>query len=119
MPHTLDYQAPTVPWWRQPRTRSRRAVLAAFLIPPAAISVTGLLARIAMHYSHWGLLPLFLLPLVAYGPVCLVLAGWFALGFPKRLIAVRFVTWVVCSAACAWAGLALIDLLPISVGDGP
>jgi hypothetical protein len=119
MPQSLDYETATLPWWQQPRARSHRVATAAFVIPPAAISVAWLLTRIAIHYSHWGAVPLFMLVLVACGGACLMLAGWFAVGYPAGRSVFRFLAWVVCSAACAWAGLALIDLLPITVGDGP
>ena len=92
---------------------------AAFAIPPAAVCLAWLLARVAIRYGHWVAVPLFLLALVACAGACLVLAGWFAVGHPIGRTVFLFVAWVVGSAACAIAGLALIDLLPISVGDGP
>jgi hypothetical protein len=119
MPQNLDYETPTLSWWEQPSTRTHRAVTAAFVIPPAAISVAWLLTRIAIHYSHWGAVPLFMLALVTCAGACLLLAGWFAVGHSGGRAAFRFFAWVVCSAVCAIGGLALIDLLPISVGDGP
>lgn len=119
MPQNLDYETPTLSWREQSRTRSRRAVAAAFVIPPAAITLAALLMRIAIHYSHWEAVPLFLLVLVGCVGACLFLAGWFAVGHSVGRTVFRFVAWVVCSAVCAIAGLALIDLLPISVGDSP
>ena len=39
-------------------------VAAAFVVPPMAICIAGLLMRIAIHYSFWGAVPLFFMVLV-------------------------------------------------------
>ena len=119
MPHSLDYGTRPLPWWEQPRTRRQRTVATAFVIPPATLCLAGLLTRIALHYGLWGALPLFLLAAFACVIASLALAGWFAVGHAGGRAVFRIVAWVVCSGACVVAGLALVDLLPISVGDGP
>src|SRR5688500_9074595 len=119
MPQNLEYETPGFSWWEQPRRRSPQAVTAAFVIPPAVTIVAWLLTRIAIHYSHWGAVPVFMLVLVSSAGACLLLAGWFAVGPSAGRAVFRFFAWIACSALSAIAGLALVDLLPISVGDGP
>jgi hypothetical protein len=119
MPQTLDYATPTLRWWAKPRMRSRRAVTAAFVMPPVTISLVWLLTRIAIHFGHWDAMLLFLLALLIGSAACLCFAAWFAVGHGAWQVVLRFIGWVVFSGICAAAGLALFDLLPISVGDGP
>lgn len=115
---TLDYATPPTP--RTQRDRGLMKLVVAFLGPPAAASLGGLLMRVAIHYSYWAVVPLFLLLLLLCGVACLLLAWWTRpLTGGWRVGVAWFLAWFVGSVACAGVGLALVDMLPIRVGDGP
>lgn len=91
----------------------------AFVTPPAGACLAWVLTRVAVHYSHWGAVPLCMFAWLVAVFACLMLAGRFA-GRHTGWRAVRsFGGWVLGSAALAVTGLVLIDLLSIRVGDGP
>lgn len=94
-------------------------VAAAFVVPPMAICITGLLMRIAIHYSFWGAVPLFFMVLVLGSVSCFILAIWHARGVTGASFILRFTGWILASALCITGGLTLVGLLPITVGDGP
>jgi hypothetical protein len=98
---------------------ARASVLGAFVAPPASICLAWLLTRIAIHYSVWEAVPAFLLAVAIGTGSCLMLAGRFAVRQRGRWVVPRFIAWLMFSAAYAVGGLFLIDLLPLSVGDGP
>ena len=116
MRHTLDYVTSSPE--AGGRRPSKRAV--AFVAPPAAASLAWLVARIAIRYGHWEAVPLFLLWLVGCAVACVSLAVWSrpATG-GWRVGAAWFFGWIAGSVGCAAVGLALVDLLPIPVGDSP
>lgn len=93
--------------------------LVAFASPPVGACLSYLLTRVAVHYSFWGAVPLFVLAWLVAAFACLVLAVRFAGRQTGWQAVPSFIGWVACSAALTVAALALIDLLPISVGDGP
>jgi hypothetical protein len=98
---------------------ARSAVVGAFVAPPACVCLAWLLTRIAIHYSLWKAVPAFMLTVALAAVVILLLAGRFAARQKGWRVVPRFIAWVAFSVALGLAGLALIDLLPISVGDGP
>ncbi len=93
--------------------------LLAFVVPPASVTLAWLATRIAIHYSFWDSIPLWLASTAVLGCVCLSLASWYAVRGTRWIVGIRFLGWVAASVLCTLAGLALIDLIPITVGDGP
>jgi hypothetical protein len=94
-------------------------VLVAFGLPPVAISAAGLLRRVAVHNSIWEAVPVFVMVFALGVASSLILAFAFS-GRGARPYAVpRFLIWMFASALCIVAGLAIIELVPMSVGDGP
>ena len=98
---------------------ARPAVGGAFLAPPAGVCLAWLLTRIAIHHSLWDAVGAFLLAVALFAVICLWLAGRFAARQKGWRAVPRFLVWLAFSVALAAVGTALIDLLPISVGDGP
>jgi hypothetical protein len=98
---------------------ARPAVAWAFVAPPAGVCLAWLLTRIAIHYSLWKAVPAFMLALALGAGICVWLAGRFAARQRGWWVVPRFLAWLVFSGAYVVGGLYLIDLLPISVGDGP
>jgi hypothetical protein len=114
MPQGLDYEPR-----RHKARRAARWQLLEFLAPPAVVCVASLLTRVAIHYSYWGAALALALALIYSAAACLSSASRFASRDGGWNQVLRFVAWVGCSVVCAAAGLALVALLPISVGDGP
>ena len=93
--------------------------LFAFGMPPVAITASGILMRVAIHNSMWGAVPVFFLVLVLGSVSCFILAIWYAREGTRTHAVPRFIGWILASALFVWGGLALIGLIPMTVGDGP
>jgi hypothetical protein len=90
-----------------------------FLAPPIATVLVWLGVRIAIHFSLWGAVPLYPVAFIFCGTACVAAAWHFAAQQTGWRIPVWFATWLVSSIALAFLGLAIVDALPITVGDGP
>lgn len=116
MPEKLEY----APFWLEPaRSPRRRTVVVAFIAPQVWIVGGWLLTRVAIRYSYWDAIPLFLVALVIGAVTNLILAAGFAGGQSKREVTLRFILWILASAMCVFVGMGLVELLPIPAGDGP
>ena len=93
--------------------------VAALAVPPMLIAVAGLLMRVAIHYSIWGAVPLFFLVLVLGSTSCFILAIWYAREGTRTRAIPRFVGWILASAVFISGGLTLVELIPMTIGDGP
>lgn len=91
----------------------------AFAGPPAAIMGADLLMRWAIHNSHWGAVPLYLMFVVCGCVSCFIFAFRYAQRVPGPAAVGRFTVWVLASALCIAMGLGLVTLLRITPGDGP
>lgn len=114
----LDYSSPERNADTPPAPSVARA-LTAFLTPPAVVWLGWLATRLAIARSYWETIPLFLLVLGGAALACLMLAGWYAAHASGWARLWRFLGWVAFSLALGAVGLAVIDSLPIPVGDGP
>ena len=94
-------------------------LLTALLTPPGVVWFGWLAARLAISRSYWGAIPLFLFVLGGAALASLLLAGWFAAHANGWTRLWRFLGWVACFTGLVAIGLAIIDSLPIAVGDGP
>ena len=93
--------------------------LLAFVVPPASVTLAWLATRIAIHYSFWDSVMLWRASTSVLGCVCLSFASWYAARGTGWTVVIRFLGWVTASVVCTIAGVALIELIPITVGDGP
>lgn len=91
----------------------------AFAGPPVAIMGADLLMRLAIHNSHWGAVPLYLMFVVGGCVSCFIFAFRYAQRVPGPAAVGRFVAWVLASALCIAGGMGLVALLHIAPGDGP
>lgn len=94
-------------------------VLTAFITPPAVAWIGWLVTRLAIARGYWAAVPLFLLVLGGAALACLILAGWYAAHASGWARLGRFTGWIGCCSGLGAIGLAVIDLLPIAVGDAP